>query len=387
MILVFYSLICRAQSIDFVGTSWEETVQNAAKSDKQIFLYAETKSCRYCRQMEKEVFTNQQVINYYNSGFINYKIDIEDGGIGEALAKQYGIAGFPTYLYFDKNGKKLHQSSGFKQAVDFIQDGKNASDPNTALFSLLARYDGGERSPDLLFSLSNALTQYMVNDNPKEIIAAEYLNTQSLAEMESEKNLKFIFTSYLDFKSSATRFLLQNQEKFVPLFGKADVEKRSQRIVTQTANAAGRTNDALLLQDVKKIAATSFADTGKILSLIQIYYYSGQKDWLNYAKATLAYGATVGAADWQTMYETGAYLKHFAKDPEALKIGVQIMQKVLKLNKTYEHLCIYAQLQKKVGNNALALKAAKEALEVSKDKGDDESEAQELIAALVPKKK
>jgi len=55
--------------------------------------------------MEKEIFTNPQVINYYNSGFINYKIDIEDGGIGEALAKQYGIAGFPTYLYFDKNGK------------------------------------------------------------------------------------------------------------------------------------------------------------------------------------------------------------------------------------------------------------------------------------------
>lgn len=385
-ILIFTSHICLSQGIDFVATSWNETVQIAERTGKQIFLYAKTNSCRYCRQMEKEVFTDPQVIDYYNTKFISFKIDIEDGGAGETLSKQYGIIGFPTYLYFDKNGKKLHQSSAFKQAADFIQDGKNASNPNTALFSMLAKYNQGEKSPELLFNLSNALSYYTVKDNPKEKIAGEYLNTQSVTELESEKNLRFIFTNYLDFKSSATHYLLQNQDKFVPLFGKADVEKRSQRIVTQTANTAGRANDLILMNDLKKIAAISFADTGKILLLAQIYFYGGRQDWLNYAKSTFEYGTTVGSTDWQTMYETGAYLKYFAKDQETLKIGVQIMRNVLKLNKNYEHLCIYAQLQKKVGNKDLALKAAKEALEVSSGKSEDESEAHELIAELATNK-
>ncbi|MCF0069548.1 DUF255 domain-containing protein [Dyadobacter sp. CY261] len=381
-VLLFSILNCRAQGINFVTASWDETVQNAGKTGKQIFLYAQTKSCRYCRQMEKEVFTDPKVIEFYNTRFISYKIDIEDKSVGEALSKQYGIMGFPTYLYFDENGRKLHQSSAFKPADAFIQDGLNASDPNTALFSMLAKYDKGEKSPELLFNLSNALSYYMVNDSPKEKITEEYLGTQSAEELESEKNLKFIFDNYLDFKSPATRYLLSNQEKFVPLFGKVNVDKRAQRIVTQTAGNAGRANDPALMADLNKMVATSFADTGKVLSVARIYFYGGRQDWLNYARSTWQYANTVGTKDWQTMYETGAYLKYFAKDPETLKIGVKIMDKVLKLHKNYEHLCIYSRLQSKLGNNGLALAAAKEAVKISKTEGEDSTEARELIAEL-----
>lgn len=381
-VLVSSPLITAAQSINFTTNSWEEVVRNANASGKQIFLFAQTKSCRYCRQMEKEVFTNPKVIDYYNTNFISYKIDIEDGGVGEAISKQYGIMGFPTYLYFDKSGKKSHQSSAFKPAEDFIQDAKNASDPNTALFPMLNRYDSGERTPGLLFSLTNALSHYLVNDNPKEKVIEEYLATQSASELESEKNLRFIFTNELGFKSPATQYLLQNQEKFIPVLGKAVVEKRAQRIITHTANMAGRTNDMEVMGELKKVISQNFVDTSKVLSLAQIYFYGGRRDWLAYAKSTLTYGNTVGATDWQTMYETGIYLRHFAKDMETIKTGIQIMSKVLDLHKNYEHLCIYSQLENKAGNKDLALKAAKEALKVSNDEGADGVEAQELISEL-----
>jgi len=111
VVLLSCIITCQAQGIAFVSTSWDETVQNAVKNDKQIFLYAQTKSCRYCRQMEKEVFTDPGVIDFYNKHFVSYKIDVDDDGPGEALSKQYGVMGFPTYLYFDKSGQKLHQSS------------------------------------------------------------------------------------------------------------------------------------------------------------------------------------------------------------------------------------------------------------------------------------
>jgi len=383
LLLLLASLLCRAQAINFAPTSWDDARQMAEESGKQIFLYARTNSCRYCRQLEKEVFTNPNVIEYYNTHFINYKIDIDDKGPGQALSKQYGIVGFPTYLYFDKNGNKLHQSSSFKQADALIQDGKNASDSSTALFPMLARYEKGETSPELLFNLSNALSYYRVEDNPQEQITDQYLRTQSIKDLESEKNLRFIFSSYLAFHSAATRYLLQNQEKFVILFSKAEVAKRAQRIITQTASAAGQANDLVLLNELKQIAITSFANSNRIVSLAQIYFYSGQRDWSKYAQSTLAYGNSLGATDWQTLYETGAYLNYFANDPETVKIGVQLMNKVLKLHKNYEHLCIYSQLQKKAGDKAWALKAAREALEVAKSEGETGSEAQALIAELV----
>lgn len=387
VVLLSCIITCQAQGIAFVSTSWDETVQNAVKNDKQIFLYAQTKSCRYCRQMEKEVFTDPGVIDFYNKHFISYKIDDDDDGPGEALSKQYGVMGFPTYLYFDKSGQKLHQSSRFKPADAFIQDAIDASNPDKALFSLMNKYDRGEKSPELLYNLSNALSYYLVDDSPKEKITEEYLATQSVKELESEKNLRFIFDNHGDIKSSATRYLLENQEKFVPLFGKADVDKTSQRIVTRTAEIAGRANDQALMDDLKKIITGSFADTAKALSVAGIYFYRGREDWPNYAKATLHYGSTVGTTDWQTMYESGAYLKYFAKDQETLKIAVQVMDKVLKLHKNYEHLCIYSRLQSKVGNNVLALKAANEATELAKPEGQDGDEARKLIAELNAAKK
>ncbi|MDQ6479476.1 thioredoxin fold domain-containing protein [Dyadobacter sp. LHD-138] len=390
IVLIFAVLVSHAQpkaGIDFTASSWDETVRNAGKSGKQIFLYAQTKSCHFCRQMEKEAFTDPRVIDFYNANFISFKIDSEDKGAGEALSKQYGIMGFPTYLYFDKEGEKSHQSAGFKPSNDFIQDGKNASDPNTALFTLLSKYDLGERSPQLLFNLSSVLTYYMVKDNPKEKIVQEYLSTRSAQELESEKNLRFIFTNLLDFKTPTSQFFLKSQERFIPLFGKADVDKMAQRIITQTAFKAGGENNLALLGELKKIVATSFADTSKLLSLTQIYYFGGKRDWPGYAKSTLQYGKTVGANDWQTMYETGIYLKHFAKDKETLKIGIQVMDRVLKLHKNYEHLCIYSNLQNKVGNKYLALKAAKEAVKISKAEGEDSSEAEELITELTAIKK
>ncbi|MDR6804915.1 thioredoxin-related protein [Dyadobacter sp. BE34] len=382
MVLIFSSSVCRAEGIDFVRTSWEETLQNAEKSGKQVFLYVRATSCRYCRQMEKEVFVNQEVIDYYNGNFINYKIDVEDGGAGAALAKQYGIEGFPTYLFLSKNGQKLHQSAGAKPAADFIRDGRNASDPNTALFPMLARYEQGGRSPELLFNLSHALPHYMVDANPKEKVMEEYLATQSADELGSERNLRFIFAADLGFKSPTTLYLLQNQQKFVGLFGKVEVEKAAQRIMTRTANMAGRTNDLVLMSELRKVAVEHFPDSVKTLSLLQIYFYGGRRDWLSYGRSTLQYGSTVGATDWQTMYETGIYLKTFAEDPEALKTGVEIMTKVLNLHKNYEHLCIYAELQKKLGNKEPALKAAQEALKISTEQGESGGDAQELINEL-----
>lgn len=383
--IVLPTIVSYAQpgaGIDFTTSSWDEAVQNAGKSGKQIFLYAQTKSCHFCRQLEKEVFTDPKVIDFYNTNFVSFKIDIEDEGVGQALSKQYAISGFPTFLYFNKEGNKSHQSAGFKPSDDFIQDGKNASNPNTALFSLLSKYDLGEKSPQLLLNLSNALTYYAVKDNPKEKIVQEYLNTQSAQELNSEKNLKFIFENLLEFKTPTSQYFLNYQGRFVPLFGKADVDKRAQRIMTQAAFMAGRENNLTLLSELKKTSVKSFTDTTRLLSLTQIYFYQGKRDWLNYAKSTLQYGKTVGANDWQTMYETGSYLKHFAKDKETLKIGVLVMDKVLKLQKSYDHLCIYSRLQNKIGNKHLALKAAKEAVKVSKTAGEDSSEAQELIAEL-----
>ena len=183
LIFIFSTiLVSEAQKkadIDFSSSSSSYVLQKAEEEKKPIFLYAYSPSCHFCQEMEKGVFTGDAVANFYNTRFINYKIDIEDGGKGNALAEKYAISSFPTYLYFNANGELMHQSNSAKPAEEFILDGKNALSPNKSLFSLKTRYDRGDRSLTLLYDYSNALASYDHKDSPEEQVVREYLETQS----------------------------------------------------------------------------------------------------------------------------------------------------------------------------------------------------------------
>lgn len=159
-LLLFTTFVCNAQEkerINFIDSSWDIVLQRAKKEKRAVFLYAYTPACRFCAQMEKEVFVNEEVADFYNTNFVSYKINIEVNAKGEALATQYAIVGFPTYMYFNKNGELLHQSGSAKPVNEFILDGQNALNPQKALFSLKRRYDSGERSTALLFNYSTVM--------------------------------------------------------------------------------------------------------------------------------------------------------------------------------------------------------------------------------------
>lgn len=378
-----FSQVQEQHRINFMETSWKDAVAQAGRERKFIFLYAYTPSCHFCRQMEKEVFPKKEVVEFYNTHFINYKINIEDGADGEALSKEYGILEFPTYVYLDASANRVHQSGGAKSENMFIVDGKNAFDPKTAFFSLKNRYDGGEKSPELLYNYSNALRNYHSTDSNEDKVVNEYLNTQPAADLESEKNLQFIFTRYLSYGAPSTQYFLKNQQKFSPLFSLSEIDHKANRIITQTASLAGRENNAALFQELKQMVRSDFKDTTRVLALAEIHFYGGKRDWKQYATATWNYGSNVkNEADWKTLHETAIYLRHFAKDTTVLTIGANLMEKVIYKNRSYENLCLYAELQYKVGKKDLALTSAKEALTLANQTNQDDSDAKELIAKI-----
>lgn len=386
--LPLLSLLCfqvKAQEksgIAFQTNAWAQVLEKARAEQKAVFLYAYTPACRYCRQMEKEVFPDQEVYTYYNATFVSYKINIEDGAEGTALAKKYGINAFPTYMYFNQLGEPLHQSGSGKSAADFLLDGKNAFNPQKALFSLKRKYETGDRSPALLFHYSNALYFYHQVDSPKEQVVGEYLATQKPQELTSEENLRYVFSKDLSFRSPATQFFLANQQLFIPLFGQEEVLQKAEKFITRTANTAGRTQDLALQQEVQQAVRSYFKDIQRLTSLAQLYYLGGKQEWLAYANATLAHGKRYASTDWRTLYETAIYLSYFSEDKEALAVGAQIMQQVTKTHQSYDNSYLQARLLQKAGNHQAALRVAQEALMLAKQQGEAIADAQNLIAEL-----
>ena len=133
LLIAFWSLLnlnrIYSQNIIFKGgDNWESILKQSKVENKIIFVDAQTTWCVPCKEMEKLVFTDSLVYNFYNEKFINVKMDMEKGD-GKILAKKYNVQYFPTYLFIDSNGNILHRNYSKMSINDFLNLGKNASNP------------------------------------------------------------------------------------------------------------------------------------------------------------------------------------------------------------------------------------------------------------------
>jgi len=99
--------------IHFRDISFSAALDSAASNNKLIFVDAFAEWCMPCRQMDKTVFTEKSIVNYFNAHFINLQIDIEKGE-GPAFSHRYNVSLLPTLLFLDSKGKVIYTAQGFK---------------------------------------------------------------------------------------------------------------------------------------------------------------------------------------------------------------------------------------------------------------------------------
>lgn len=96
------------------GATWSETLSKAKAEGRLVFVDFYTDWCGPCYNMAKTVFTLYETGEFFNSHFVNAKIDAEKGE-GVELARRYNVRSYPTYLFIDPNTEEaVHRSSGWQ---------------------------------------------------------------------------------------------------------------------------------------------------------------------------------------------------------------------------------------------------------------------------------
>lgn len=109
--------------IQFKNISFEEALKEAKASNKLIFMDAYAVWCGPCKYMTANVFTDEELGQFYNSKFINLKIDMEKGE-GPALAAKYQVRAYPTLFFIDGNGNVVKKVLGAQSAQKMMEVGK-----------------------------------------------------------------------------------------------------------------------------------------------------------------------------------------------------------------------------------------------------------------------
>jgi thiol-disulfide isomerase/thioredoxin len=142
-----------AQGIKFFEGSWADAQAKADKENKHIFVDAYAVWCGPCKMLAKDVFPTKEVGDLFNEKFISVKIDVEKGE-GVQFATDYNVTAMPTLFYFSPKGELVHKTLGGDSAEGLIANAKLALDPNTQLYTKVAKYRKGEKDQTFLTTLA-----------------------------------------------------------------------------------------------------------------------------------------------------------------------------------------------------------------------------------------
>jgi len=209
--------------IKFEQGSWKEILELATKENKPIFVDCYTVWCGPCKQMAAQVFTDPLVADYFNSTFINVKIDMEKSE-GIDLKDFYEVNAFPTFLYLDKKGSLLNRIVGGMTAPKFLLASKKGMSEH-GLFAMKKRYNAGEREEEFIYAYLEILDNAFLKKEA-QIVVENYFSNIEKSTLKERRNWE-LFAKYIeDPNSDLFRYVHANRPGFYQLFGKEQVDLR-----------------------------------------------------------------------------------------------------------------------------------------------------------------
>ena len=124
--------------IEFKFANFNKAIEKAKEIDKHILIYVTSDGCFPCMKMQKEVFTNPKVYEFFNKEMVCAKIHFKRTGsvMKSSEFKKLNETridfldfhnvdkAFPTFLIFDNNGKLINKTAKYMNIEEFLKFGK-----------------------------------------------------------------------------------------------------------------------------------------------------------------------------------------------------------------------------------------------------------------------
>ena len=118
-------------------TDWTQALDKAQTENKLLAIYFYTDVCPSCRKVEKNVFSDGEVGDFYNKSFVPLKSNAGRS----TLYKKYGISAVPAVVFSSPDGydgaNELARIIGDKPADEFVQVGQSVLDQWSGLTSTI----------------------------------------------------------------------------------------------------------------------------------------------------------------------------------------------------------------------------------------------------------
>lgn len=362
------------------GLTWKQ-IQAKAKTEKKfIFIDAFTTWCGPCRYMSANIFPLEQVGSFFNENFINVKAQLDTTKADNDDVKSwyadahnimvsYRVNAFPTYLFFDPNGKLVHRALGSSEADKFLAKARDAMNPEKQYYVLLEQYNKGKKAPAFLLKVAEASLEANDMENAK-MISKKYLATQK--DKFTKENIEFIDKFTHSTKDEGFTLILNNSAKFDAIMGEGAANTKLTQIVEYDEIFPIIFKNAGSAPDWEAITTNLTAKYPKhapeAISAGKVIFYQNTRDWNNFQTAVQdhmkMYGSKANPAElnnyaW-TVFEN-------CKDMTCVAEALEWSKRSFKDNNTPGFIDTYANILYKLGKTDEAITWEEKALALAAD--------------------
>ncbi len=377
---LFIAALAWAQGIKFEDGNFASILAKAKKENKLIFVDAYASWCGPCKLMVKNIFPLKTVGDYYNSHFINAKIDMEKGE-GIELAKKYNVKAFPTYLFIDGNGEAIHRTLGYVEEKDFIQFAMDANDPNKRLTSLKQQFEKGEKDPAFLKNLAE-LTIYNDAEFAEKVLNRYFQVKPTMDADDAQLLISGIQTTesplykiFQDKKADIVKLFPDDRyERFNQNFQMSTITKKAYNPDTKTWN------DQYFITEAQKLVSKENAE--KLLKKLKAGRALKNKDIALYEKLTLEVYQDYSKAGSNELNSAAWNFFENVSNKASLEKAVAWAQESVKKDESFANTDTLANLYNKVGDKKNAKIWAEKSIELAKSAGQDASDTEKLLKSL-----
>jgi len=143
-----------ALAVHFEKTAFSKASAKAKKEDKLMLMDVYATWCVPCKELDKAVFSDEEIGQFINNKFVSLKVDGEKGE-GPELMKRFGVPGYPTIILFDQNGEEIDRLVGFDGNKDeYFQTLQNYLEGKNTLKDYLSRIETESDNVELNYEMA-----------------------------------------------------------------------------------------------------------------------------------------------------------------------------------------------------------------------------------------
>ncbi len=335
------------------ASDWDQVTQKAQKTGKLIFLDVYATWCGPCKYLEKNVYTNPDLGEYFNAEYVNAKMDGETD-FGASFAREHQLEAYPTMFFLTPKADLIARVVGVREAGPLQQIGKTVNENSDSILYFADHFSNKTLNLHELQKYQAILTTLGQDDKASEVGAA-ILPSLTEADILNPGYKDIILAATPDLNSIVFKVLKANKAKFQQSWSKEELNQLFGTIFNTTLSEAIARKDTALRDSIISELLPVYLDTPEDISsgayITRKIYFANTDQWKKYGDLVTGQYNDIHKGDDTFLYsEAYEIANNYSFSDDALGYALAWVNQALDLKRSFDNILLAAYVNGMKGN-------------------------------------